>query len=394
MRLLGPISRLLGKELLAITFGVLLLIEAVFLAESFTSLLERTLRYDGSASDMAFVLLLKMPEIFDFGLPLALLFGCYFAITHARDDSALVVCAAAGLSWKRVLGFVITVGIGGALTSLVISLSIAPNAAFVQRLYLANLQREQIMLAITTPNPQSRIQTIKGVSFITRPPPKGETGRGQLFVYQPTAGRAWHVSQAEDWQITGPDSDNNHAITLTRFRDYRGRAPEGSNTTNTQDNTGAISALPDVSTVAVNRLALDFNFQDILEAAETLRRSDEKPLLAIANAFDGERQADTRRRAGELLSRALMCLSAVLMALAAATFARDPLRRLIALPTAASLLLFLDVALRMILGDMAVLGSGALTLTTALGIAGVTLPQIAVIAHQGEAMIRPATGRA
>ena len=93
----GPMTRLLGWRSLRMLLGLLALIEAIFIAESFTSLMESVVRNGGSALDLALLLTLKTPEVIDFALPLVILLGLFFAINASRDDNELVVCAAAGV---------------------------------------------------------------------------------------------------------------------------------------------------------------------------------------------------------------------------------------------------------------------------------------------------------
>ena len=63
-----PVVRVLGKPLILRLLLLLLVIEAVFLAESFTTLMEHALRYGGSTTDVAHLLTFKIPEILDLGL--------------------------------------------------------------------------------------------------------------------------------------------------------------------------------------------------------------------------------------------------------------------------------------------------------------------------------------
>ena len=97
----GPMTRLLAGRTMRILLGLLVLIEAIFIAESFTTTIETVVSNGGSAWDLFLLLLLQTPEIVDFALPLVLLIGLFFAINAARDDNELVVCSAAGVPWTQ-----------------------------------------------------------------------------------------------------------------------------------------------------------------------------------------------------------------------------------------------------------------------------------------------------
>ncbi|MCW8843958.1 MAG: hypothetical protein OQK00_11135, partial [Rhodobacteraceae bacterium] len=65
MMRINPVTRILTLPTLARLGLLLVLVVAVFLAESFTSLMERALRYGGGSSDIFVLLMYQAPGIID-----------------------------------------------------------------------------------------------------------------------------------------------------------------------------------------------------------------------------------------------------------------------------------------------------------------------------------------
>jgi lipopolysaccharide export LptBFGC system permease protein LptF len=128
-------------SLTARTVATYLLVTAVicgiYLVEQFLPLLEAALRYAFSTSAFGTLLLLTLPRIIEFALPLAALCVAYFAILDARERRELLVISASGASSTHLAVTALLAGGIAAAISLGISGFAKPVASFAYRSTLA-----------------------------------------------------------------------------------------------------------------------------------------------------------------------------------------------------------------------------------------------------------------
>ncbi len=344
----GPMTRLLLGRTMWLLFGLLLLIEAIFIAESFTTLMAIVVSNGGRVWDILLLLALKSPEIVDFALPLAILIGLYFALTGARDDSELVVYAAAGVSWWRIPQFAIGVGSVGMVVSVTFAGFITPSANYAQRLAIHVLETKRVVQEITAPAPQNARREIKDRTIIATPPRDGSSLRGNLFIFETSEENGWRVSQAKDWDVDGPAGDGSYSVRLNSFRDYVGHAGDrGADAGN-----DPLAVQLGTTRMQVSNLKLDFRLEELVRAIDRNRRDHEKVLL---NIFDlpSEALKSVDPRFGEILGRALICLLAAGVAVAMATWSGSRLGRYLALPAGVFVVMGGDVVIRTYLGEVA-----------------------------------------
>ncbi len=355
---------LIGSALKQV-LAVLVLIEAVFLAESLTGLLEQVLRIGGSLPLVAYALALTAPEIFDFALPLALLIGIYVAFYAAREDREIVVLSAAGVSWSFIPKVALAMGIAGFVASLAVSGYLNPAMAHVKRAMLFELKAAFIFDAISEPGREDAIQTIQGQTFISLASERdGEIFR-RLFVHQPGGTSGWRVTQADGWTLDGPDENGKYSLGLGRVvaYDFKDDASTGSEGILSEGRGPNLRHLPEtllpeipaLPLVRVKQVSLPVRLDNILQMIP-------RALVAAEWTFSdviglGERpdapEERVRRRAGEMIARALLCLFAPLIALAGLIAARSGAGRFFALPGACAALLTLDTLSRAALGQIA-----------------------------------------
>lgn len=361
----GPVTRLLAVPTLTRLGLLLLLVVAVFMAESFTSLLEQALRNDAGSGAVLWLLLMQAPEIMDLALALGVLIAVYFAVLDSRNRGEMVILATTGIRWTRVVGFVLLLGIIGGAFSFGIAGYVIPKARYGERIATAQLRTAFILQQVTTPGAKAARQTIMGTTFIATPPSSADQERGQLFVFQPDQGGSWRVSQSRDWTVVGPDADNKHAIRLSTLRAYD----------------GSFTAQPPraISVFSVNHADMSFDLGDVARAPDFVVRNREK-LLQLS--------ASDAKRLTHIGARALLVPTAALLALAAVLAAGAGLARFVTLPIATVLLLLYDVAGRTLIGDAA-LTLPPLTLA-ALAIAAYLGPPLAYVLWRGEDIMKPA----
>jgi hypothetical protein len=393
MRLAGTMSRLLASRVARQVLLGLAVIEGIFLAESLTGILERTLRYGGSGLDVLGVLILTGPEIFDFALPLAILVGVYFSLNASREDGEFIVCSAAGIPWLRIPGFVAVVGAAGFALCLVFAGYVSPLAATLKRAAIYELQVRQIRQQISDSSPRDTIETYGGRTFIASSETVDGRRRGQLFVHHPVEDGQLRVTQTRDWGVAGPDPQGSFVITFDSVLDYVFPVAFGSPA---QDGQAAPSPeRPGLTAIEAQSVTLPVNLNQIIDEADRLRQRGEftftEALGAVAAAAA---DPQVQRRGGEILGRAILCPIAALFALAALAHARRGWRRYTVLPLAAVAVLAFDTASRAMLGGAAQSGAATLVLAAAGLLLAGALPALALIVATGEKIIRPTEGRA
>ncbi|MEP2533056.1 LptF/LptG family permease [Shimia sp.] len=371
MRVLGPITRILGIPIVARLMLILAVVEAIFLAESFTTLLEEALRQDAVAADVAILLLFKVPEIFDLALAVGMLIAVYFVVTDARNRGELVILASSGIRWSRIVSVVLVIGLIGGAVSLATAGFISPLARYASRIKMAELQTQHIVSRIEHAGPLNTQQTIRGVTFIATPPKDGAQRRGQLFVFQPNYGPMWRTIQSRNWHVTDADDGGQRKIILEALSAYEGVYPKTE------------KALRHVSRFSVADGDFAFGMSDVTTPPRRDRSKAERMLDINA--------PDATPRIAKIATRALMVPMAALLALAAIVAAGSGIGRYIALPLAALVLMAGDILARSVVaGSVESFSPLALIL---LALAIYLGPPLAYLARKREVLMIPAGRR-
>ncbi|WP_270725068.1 LptF/LptG family permease [Shimia sp. Alg240-R146] len=361
-----PVLRIIGWPILWRLLLILAVIEAIFLAEEFTGLLQLALRLDGPASVIGQMLIFRMPAIFDLALAFGLLIAVYFAVGEARDNGELVVLATAGIPWWRVVTLVLGIGLAGGLLSLLNAGYILPMAKFSERVTVAELRKDYVLNRIQTPDHKTALQTIEDTTFVSTPPNDGDPNRnGNLFVFQPDVNGFWRAATSRNWQINAVDSDR-HVIALQNLAVHD------------------VPLVPPSTPAFMNRYevsAADFTFDmsKVIPDVDRERSAAERFLMV---------SQDQTRRITNIATRALMVPLAGLLALAALVAARNTLTRLLALPLSGVLMLSIDVASRAtVVGWINALPEQAIAL---LSVLLYLAPPLLFLAFKKEALMKPA----
>lgn len=401
-----PVLRILGRPIVARLLLMLLLVEAIFLAESFTSLMEQALRHGGLAADIFVLLIFKAPEILDLALAMGMLVAVYFATADARNRGELVILATAGVHWFRVIALVMMLGVVGGGLSMLNAGFVLPLSNFGERIKMADLRKTHVVSRMREPGPQNTLLTIRDTTFLATPPhgdlPKAdqtetpattdgntdESQRGQLFVFQPDIDGNWRASQSSNWRIDEteapehqaddqtantrlPEERKSHSILLDDLSVYQGPYPR---------------ADPQSHPLFVNRFSVatahfDFRMSDAAPPVDRARTRTER-LLNLS--------AEETPRLVRLATRALMVPMGGLLALAAllAGAIAGGRARYVALPVAALIMMIGDVLGRaLISGWASTLWPPLLFLLAAAIYLG---PVLAYLIYRGEALMKPA----
>ncbi len=360
-----PIVRVLGKPLILRLLLLLLVIEAIFLAESFTTLMEHALRFGGGAGDVLHLLTFKTPEIFDLALAIGLLIATYFATQDARNRGELMILATAGIHWGRVIAFVLVLGLIGGMLSFLNAGLLLPMSKYGERLALAELQKNHVLSRIENGTTDTAVQTIRDTTFIATPAKDTSTHiHGQLFVFQPNLYGNWRVAQSQDWHVTNPAPADTHTITLQSLAVLE--APYPSKQT------------PPLNRFNTAQANFAFAMADALPAPDQTRSAAEH-LLNL--------NGDEPARLTRLTTRALMVPMAGLLALVALLIGGTGPWRYAALPMAALLMMASDVASRAVLAEWsATVPAAVLILLAVLVYLG---PPLSYLLWRGETLMTP-----
>ncbi len=343
----NPISRLLTGRTLRLLFLLLVLVEAFFTAESLETLIGIVVGNGGTVADLLLLLALNLPEVVDFALPLAILIGLYFAISAARDDNELVVCAAAGVPWRRIPGFALRIGVAGCFASILFAGFLTPIAKYAQRIAIYTIESRRILEEINDPSPRSSLRITRDRTFIVTPPDTVDSKRGGLFIFEEDKGKGWRASKASDWAVEGPTADAAYSVKLLAFHDYREyRSVSDPEASPSQE----LAQQLEFAKIRVQRLSFDFNLREMIRAVNRAHEVNERVLVGPAGLRGGNTRIVDRNFA-EIMARAMLCVFAASVAVAAVAWSGTRQGRLFALPVALVLVLGMDVAARALLGD-------------------------------------------
>ena len=385
---LNPMARLLLGRTLFIGLGLFALIEAIYITEEFTTIMENVVISGGDALDLLLLLLLRAPEVVDFALPLVLFLALFFAIIGARDSNEMIVCAASGVSWWRIPLFAVWAGLFGAAISIAFSAAIAPASAYAFRLASLQLAADRLVRDITEPGRLSTVQSVQRRTVISSPPTDPEAERGTLFIFHPDDGDGWKVNRAQDWTIIGPDEEDGYSIHMEGFSEFRGQseAVEGP-----VDN--SLQAVLSRNQFQFENVEMAFRMDQLLPPIDKARRLKETPIFTEPIELAAPENARVARRVGETIARALAVALAALAAVPAAAWAGTPTGRYIALPLGCIAVLGAEVFARTALGDAAGDGYPAIWRAMASFTAIVLVVPLAYTLWRGEHMITPVEGR-
>ena len=113
--------------------AVVILIEAIFLAEHFTWVFRDAVRHEADLSGIALVLACTSTEIFDLALAVAILMATYVTLLRMRENREMLVLFASGLGPYQLGALVLIVALAGQVISIAGSGFVDPLSRYAQR---------------------------------------------------------------------------------------------------------------------------------------------------------------------------------------------------------------------------------------------------------------------
>lgn len=328
-RMVGPFRYLYAHRFFGgvalLVFTVMVLFEAVFVAERFPMVFRAVFQHHADPRDMGFLLLCESTQVVDLALAIAVLVGTYWTVLRMRENRELLVLVSAGTGPMQLTGLAVAVALVAMTVSLTVSGILDPVARFTAREVLFQAEIRGLRTGINT----GQFYDFPGrVAFApARQMPdavakeqdqmRGITAANQtrgLFVFEEMKEGKFRVITADHASLEGPDRMGRILLKLGGFT---------SQTFNPTDKAcpGCGGTSKGVSQMAV--LAGDVT--QAMKADQLLafdpRGSVSEEMTVFeqfaANVYSSDaRHREDMRLLGGRLARGFLCLLAPLMALA------------------------------------------------------------------------------
>lgn len=222
------IARYLTKEVLwnfLVITGILLLI---VLSNRFATYLAKAATGELPVSLVFQIVLLYIPELLSYLIPLGLFMGILFAHGRLHVDSEMIVMATCGVSWQAItkitlyLAFVVMIG------AAFLTLWVVPKVADIREEILSKGEAFGVMQSLLP----GRFQTFaegKLVFYLEDSSPKQDALKGIFIAERPIDvpkndqnGHGWTLITAEQAQVKRDNKNNDYYIVLKNGERYQG----------------------------------------------------------------------------------------------------------------------------------------------------------------------------
>ena len=407
----GDYARGFFRRLAVQIFALVVLVEAIFLAEHFTWVFRDAVRHDADLFSITLVLLCTSTEIFDLALAIAVLVAAYAIFLRMRENRELLVLFAGGLGPYQLSALVLAACLAAQLVGLVGSGIVDPVSRYAQRSLLFSTELQSLKkgaargefyyfpnyVAYAMDHPVDPAAT----GVIDARGGQGGSNR-TLFVYQQIAAHAARIVTAASAKLDGPDRDGKIVLSLNDFTSHTfadahplaGPALAGSAASQRGGNM-VFDGLEDIPQVTMNvrdmsqmmlvNQLLPFGARGSDVAEQTIFEQ-------LAPGDDVVFRAAQMRLLSERFSRSLLSFLAPLLALLAValTSART---NWFALPLASLLLMSVYLGCEGLITALAPMGVGGALLPPLLLFAALCGGVILAIVRLQRSLVRPGLAR-
>lgn len=402
-----PFTYLYARGLLTSVFlqvlAVMILVEAIFLAERFPIVFRDALKNNASLFDTSLVLACSSTQIFDLALAIAILVAVYWTVLRMRENRELLAIFAAGAGPYRIMLLVFAIAVCAQICSLFVSGVIDPVSRYAQRVILFNAEFRALSNGINTGQfyffPH-RVVYAPARSEMRR----NRAGAGQsrsLFIYEQVEPDTFRLVTADRARLEGPDAAGSILLTLDGltsrlFPDVKLgvrnvlSSPQG----NAKTCVGCPQQDASPMTLSAREIVRHTTVGELMafrpRGSETAELTIFEQLSLRPDTIHARRREEMRLL-GERFVRSLLCLLAPLIALASVCLtvrATD----YIVLPLACMALMLLNVTSEWLIRTIAPLDPpSALLIPSTVVVASIGLLLTLIIHRQGE-LVRPSAG--
>ena len=221
--------------------AVMILIEAIFLAEHFTWVFRDAVRHEADLSGIALVLACTSTEIFDLALAVAILMAAYLTLLRMRENREMLVLFASGLGPYQLGALILIVALAGQIIGAAESGLVDPLSRYAQRSILFSSELRSLKKGVAknefyyfpsyvayamdhvqdgAPPPTAPGQvSVIDASSNTKPAPAHGADR-TLFVYQQIGPRTSRIVTAAQARLDGPDRTGRVILNLSDFTSH------------------------------------------------------------------------------------------------------------------------------------------------------------------------------
>jgi lipopolysaccharide export LptBFGC system permease protein LptF len=235
----GDYARGFFRRIFNQALAVIILIEAIFLAEHFTWVFRDAVRHEADLSGIALILACTSSEIFDLALAVALLMASYMTLLRMRENRELLVLFASGLGPYQLGVLILLVALGGQVAGTIGSGIVDPLSRYAQRSILFSSELRSLKKGVAKnefyyfpsyvayamdhvvggappPVAPGEVQVIDASRDVK---PASNSDR-TLFVYQQIGPNSSRVVTAAQARLDGPDRNGRIVLNLSDFTSH------------------------------------------------------------------------------------------------------------------------------------------------------------------------------
>jgi lipopolysaccharide export system permease protein len=419
----GDYARGFFHRIVVQTLAVVILIEAIFLAEHFTWVFRDAVRHEADLSGIALVLICTSTEIFDLALAVAILMATYVTLLRMRENRELLVLFASGLGPYQLAVLVLIVALAGQAISTVGSSLVDPLSRYAQRsiLFSSELRSlkkgvaknefyyfpsyvayamDRVRNGVPPPRPQAEVEVIDA-SGTSKPAPRPNRGDRTLFVYQQIGPQTSRIVTAAQARLDGPDLTGKIVLNLSdftshTFADAHPMASENGPTQPikclncpdpTNDNPPVAMKVRDMSQLMMVDQLLPFTARVSNTVEQTLFEQ-----LFSSNDQPKEIRAEQMRVLAERFSRSLLSFLAPLVALLGVSLT-NRMTNWFALPLSCLALMSVNLVCESVITSVAPLGVASALLPVLLLYGAIAYAIFAMVVWRHNDFVRPQLAR-
>lgn len=230
----GDYARGFFRSVAGQALAVIVLIEAIFLAEHFTWLFKDAVRHEADLFGISLILMFTSTEIFDLALAIAILMAVYATLLRMRENREMLVLFASGLGPYQLSALILVVALAGQMVSILGSGLVDPLARYTQRSILFSSELRSLKKGVAMGEfyyfPSYVAYAMDHVKDGAPPPSapgtapvidaSGPRPDRSLFVYQQIAPQTSRVVTAGQARLDGPDRSGRIVLNLNDFTSH------------------------------------------------------------------------------------------------------------------------------------------------------------------------------